>query len=70
MMECGCWNGVCMKCHGAMKLIVGLVVLVWAVKWPMVDWRLVLGGLLVLGGIMKLVKPMCGHCSMSEKKKK
>lgn len=68
MMDCEC--GMCGKCHGVKKLVLGLLVLAWALLLPMLDWRLVLGGLLVLAGVLKLVKPMCGHCDMAEKKKK
>ena len=66
----GCCDGMCTKCHGVKKLVLGLLVLVWALLLPALDWRLVLGGLLVLAGVLKMVKPMCGHCEMSEKKKK
>lgn len=68
-MECGCWDGVCMKCHGAKKLVLGVLVLAWALWWPMLDWRLVLGALLVLMGLLKMVKPMCGHCGPEKKRK-
>ncbi|OGZ65710.1 MAG: hypothetical protein A2822_04965 [Candidatus Staskawiczbacteria bacterium RIFCSPHIGHO2_01_FULL_41_41] len=70
MMDCGCGDGVCMKCHGVKKLVLGALVLAWALLLPSLDWRLVLGGLLVLAGVLKLVKPMCGHCAMPDKKKK
>ena len=66
----GCCDGMCTKCYGVKKLVLGLLVLVWALLLPALDWRLVLGGLLVLAGVLKMVKPMCGHCEMSEKKKK
>lgn len=70
-MECGCcYDGMCAKCHGVKKLVLGVLVLAWAVLLPLLDWRLVLGGLLVLAGALKLAKPSCGHCGMSEKKKK
>ena len=57
-----CCDGVCMKCHGVKKLVLGILVLLWALVWPSLDWRLVLGVLLALAGVLKLVKPMCGHC--------
>lgn len=69
-MDCGCWGGVCMKCHGVMKLVLGILVLAWAWLLPALDWRFVLGGLLIIVGVLKMVKPMCGHCEMLEKKKK
>ncbi|GEM_PF-5811462 len=68
-MECGCGDGVCARCHGGKKLVLGVLVLAWALLKPDLDWRLVLGALLVLMGILKMVKPMCGH-SMPDKKKK
>jgi len=67
MMECGCGSGICGKCHGVKKLVLGVLVLGWAWLLPSLDWRFVLGGLLVLVGVLKLVKPMCGHCAMPEK---
>lgn len=70
-MGCGCCSdGMCVRCHGVKKLVLGVLVLVWALWWSSLDWRLVLGGLLVVAGVMKLVKPLCGHCAMPEKKKK
>ena len=69
-MGCECKDNVCMKCHGVKNLVLGLLVLAWALLLPMLDWRLVLGGLLVLVSVLKLVKPSCGHCDMPEKKKK
>ena len=69
-MGCECKDNVCMKCHDVKKVVLGLLVLAWALLLPTLDWRLVLGGLLVLVGVLKLVKPSCGHCDMFEKKKK
>ena len=70
-MDYGCCSdGMCMRCHGVKKLVLGVLVLIWALWWPALDWRLVLGGLLVAAGVMKLVKPLCGHCGMPDKKKK
>ena len=69
-MNCGCCSdGVC-RCHGVKKLVLGVLVLVWALWQPALDWRLVLGGVLVVAGVLKLVKPLCSHCCMPEKKKK
>lgn len=70
MMDCGCGSGMCSKCHGAKKIVLGALALAWALWMPSLDWRLVLGGLLVVAGVLKLVKPSCGHCDMPEKKKK
>ncbi len=74
-----CCDGVCMKCHGIKKVVFGLLLLlnmfVWP-KWLGVDgWVAWLAVLLVLAGVLKLVKPTCGHCDsmmpskMSGKKK-
>ena len=60
-MKMTCMGGACAKCHGWMKLVVGLVLLAnW--YWDMADPWAVVGGLLVLGGLSKMAWPMCGHC--------
>lgn len=74
-MECGCcWDGMCAKCHGVKKVVFGLLLLLNAFLWPKwlgVDgWVAWLAVLAVLAGALKLAKPSCGHCGMSEKKKK
>ena len=73
-MECGCWDGMCMRCHGAKKLVFGLLLLLNAFVWPKwlgVDgWVSWLAVLAVLAGLVKLAKPMCSHCAMPDKKKK
>ncbi|MEK6900394.1 MAG: hypothetical protein AABX05_04695 [Nanoarchaeota archaeon] len=69
-MDCGCKDGMCLRCHGVQKVVLGALVLVWALLLPTLDWRLVLGGLLVLVGALKLLMPACGHCCMPDKKKK
>ena len=38
-MNCGCCSdGVC-RCHGVKKLVLGVLVLVWALWQPALDWR-------------------------------
>ena len=64
-----CCDGVCGKCHATKYIVVGVVVLVTAWKWPMYIWH-VLGALLVLKGVAKLAMPGgCGHCSEMPMKK-
>ena len=73
-MMCSC--GVCGKCHGVMKLVWGVLLLVNAIVWPRwlgVDgWVSFVAVLMVLVGLMKMLKPSCGHCGseMPAKKKK
>jgi len=69
MGESCCCGGVCAKCHGAKWLVAGILVLlnVYALKW---EWGLFLGALLILGGLVKMVKPSCGHCDMPAAAKK
>ena len=59
-------DGVCNKCHAMMKAVVGLV---FVVNWLLMnkagkglDWWLLIGILLLAGGVVKLMKPGCGHC--------
>lgn len=68
----GCMMGVCNKCMGAMKVVVGLLILA-NVYFMRLDWAVFIGGLLVVGGLAKLVMPSCGHCcddKVAGKKKK
>ena len=62
MKDMMCKDGMCGPCRGAGKLVAGLVLIGWALWYPTVDWRLVIGGLFAIAGIIKLVKPACGHC--------
>ena len=58
-----CMGGVCAKCHGWKLLVVGLLILANNLWWPQYnDWAF-LGGLLAVGGLLKLAKPSCGHCA-------
>ena len=52
-------EGMCHKCNGISLLIVGAV-FVANYYMKFVDWQLLVGALLVLGGVMKMVKPHCG----------
>lgn len=56
-----CHHGMCGKCHAGKLLILGVLVLVNSL-WSIFDWGVLIGGLLILGGVLKLVKPMCPHC--------
>jgi len=55
-------QGMCMKCHSGMLLVLGALVLVNSV-WNVLSWGIFIGGLLILVGLLKLVKPMCPHCA-------
>ena len=57
-----CHHGMCMKCHSGMLLVLGALVLVNNV-WNVLSWGIFIGGLLILVGLLKLVKPMCPHCA-------
>ena len=63
----GCWHGMCMKCHGVKKLVVGALLLLNAFVWPKwlgIDgWVSFVALLMIIGGVLKLVKPTCPHCS-------
>ncbi|GEM_PF-4183963 len=52
-------DGMCHKCKGISLLVVGAVVLANSYL-NLVGWSRLIGVLLVLGGVMKLVKPHCG----------
>ena len=56
-----CHHGMCGKCHAGKLIILGGLVLVNSL-WDILSWGIFIGGLLVLGGLIKLVKPMCPHC--------
>lgn len=77
----GCNNGICHKCRGLKKIITGVLLLLNAWVWPKwlgVDgWIVFFAVLMVLGGLLKVLKPTCGHCAtgmdmgkMSSKSKK
>lgn len=54
-------GGMCGKCHAAKLLVLGALVLVNGI-WSIVSWPILIGGLLILGGVLKLAKPMCPQC--------
>jgi len=57
-----CMGGYCGSCHGAKGLVVGLLVLANAYWNFVADWWVFFGGLLVVGGLLKLAMPSCSHC--------
>jgi len=68
MYECGC------KCHGVVKIIVGVLFLLNAFVWPLwndlTGWIAFFGILAIIGGIIKLAMPKscCGKsCQVEEK---
>jgi len=68
-MDSTCYDGICAKCWSAKFIVIGLILIanqLW-IKW---DIWVVIGSLLVLKGIIKFVKPMCGHCEPEKKMKK
>jgi len=63
-----CCGGVCGKCHAGMAIVIGLILVInqLYVEW---DIWVVVGVLIILKGIMKIVKPTCGHCEEAPAKK-
>lgn len=65
---CGsCSDGICGKCHGIMKIVVGGLVLLNIYVWPkwiggIDNWLAFFAVLFIIKGAAKLVKPSCGHC--------
>ena len=68
-MESMCHDGVCAKCSAGKFIVVGVAVLLTAIKWPDKIWH-VLGALLILKGLIKWAMPSCGHCQPEMKKGK
>ena len=56
-----CMMGGCMRCRSGMKIILGLLVLANA-YWNFTNWAYFIGGILVIAGILKMIKPCCPHC--------
>ncbi len=56
-----CHHGMCTKCHAGTLLILGVLVLLNTL-WSIVSWGVFVGAILILGGLLKLVKPACPHC--------
>lgn len=71
----GCCGGMCGKCKGGMKFVAGALILLNGFVWPLwtgIDgWIKWFGVLMVLGGLVKIAKPSCGHnCEVESKKKR
>jgi len=65
----GCTNGTCHRCWGAKLVVIGALILV-NVYLTNIPWAAFIGGLLILGGLAKLVMPHCGHCGPDDKSAK
>ncbi len=61
----GCHEGMCSKCKGGFKIVLGLLVLA-NVNYLMWSWWTFLGAVLILAGIAKWIRPCCPHCEMCE----
>jgi len=60
-MDPTCHGGYCAKCWSGMLIVIGLILIAnqYWLKW---DPWIVVGGLIVLKGLMKMVKPYCPDC--------
>jgi len=57
-----CMGGYCSNCRGGSLLVMGLLILANA-YWSFVqDWYVFFGGLLAIGGLLKMIMPNCPHC--------
>lgn len=63
-----CCDGICGKCLSMKYIVFGIIVLATVMYKPDKIWH-VLGILLILKGILKMVKPTCGHCTTEPAKK-
>ena len=68
-MCCGgnCSGGVCLKCHGMKKVVLGALVLLNIYVWPkwtgnFDNWLAFFAVLVIIAGALKLVMPYCPHC--------
>ena len=61
--------GICPRCKAGLYIVAGLIVLLngYANIW---QWWVVLGGLLLGMGLLKLAMPTCWHCMNELKPKK
>ena len=66
-----CCEGICNKCWAIKWIVLGIILILVRLYTTWDIW-VVLGALFVLKGILKLVKPTCGHSEekQAEKKKK
>ena len=57
-----CCDGYCSRCRSIKVIVLGAVVMAnyygWGVGKPL-NWWLLIGALLVIGGVIKLVMPTC-----------
>ena len=66
---CECHDGVCGRCMGGKLIVVGAIVIANQL-WLNWSWWLVIGGLLVIKGLLKVAMPGgCGHCAAEMPKK-
>jgi len=56
-----CYDGMCSRCHAGKLLLLGILVLANSI-WAVLGWDIFIGALLIIGGLVKLVKPSCPHC--------
>ena len=52
--DSSCCGSICTKCRGASKLVLGILFIGWAYGFPNLDWRLGIGILLIIAGIVVL----------------
>ncbi len=62
-----CSDGVCGKCHAAIKVVLGGLVLLNIYVWPkwiggFDQWLAFFAVLFIIKGAIKFVMPGCGHC--------
>jgi len=66
----GCFGGVCGRCWGGKKIILGALLILWAYYWTNIDWRIFFGWVLVVVGALHIIKPYCPHCEVPMMKRK
>jgi uncharacterized membrane protein HdeD (DUF308 family) len=60
VQQCECNHHGCHKCHGAMMLLLGALILLNE-YYTYVSWAYFIGGILALKGLMKILMPKCHH---------
>ena len=65
--EC-CEGGMCSRCAAGKWIVFGLLLIINKLYIMWDPWMFV-GGLLILKGLLKMIKPSCGHCGTMEMKK-